>query len=60
MYECQVYQRCGVQRALKNRLLAEQNLQAKTLIASINEHMRDQRRSRAYYLRMLNNGYHRE
>eukprot|EP00975_Prorocentrum_lima_P064926 12900393-Prorocentrum_lima.AAC.1 len=28
LYECQVHQSCGMQRALERRLLAEQNFQA--------------------------------
>eukprot|EP00975_Prorocentrum_lima_P054912 11514447-Prorocentrum_lima.AAC.1 len=42
MYECQVYQSCGLQRALENTLLAEQNRQAKTLVKFISGHVRDQ------------------
>eukprot|EP00975_Prorocentrum_lima_P039868 8374578-Prorocentrum_lima.AAC.1 len=38
MYECQVYQSCGLQRALEDRLQVEQNPQAKTLIESISGH----------------------
>eukprot|EP00975_Prorocentrum_lima_P069974 12929334-Prorocentrum_lima.AAC.1 len=33
--ERKVYQSCGMQQALDNRVLAEQNLQAKVLVESI-------------------------
>eukprot|EP00975_Prorocentrum_lima_P028941 6081425-Prorocentrum_lima.AAC.1 len=36
--ECQVNQSCGMQQALENRLLEEQNLQARALIESISGH----------------------
>eukprot|EP00975_Prorocentrum_lima_P014708 3118423-Prorocentrum_lima.AAC.1 len=51
MYQCQVYQSCGMQRALENRQLAEQNLPAKALIESISGHVRDQQRSQEHHLR---------
>eukprot|EP00975_Prorocentrum_lima_P014991 3179663-Prorocentrum_lima.AAC.1 len=50
IYDCQVYQSCGMQRALENRLLAEQNLHARTLIESISGHMREQERSQEHHL----------
>eukprot|EP00975_Prorocentrum_lima_P062140 12884002-Prorocentrum_lima.AAC.1 len=31
-YECQLYDSCGMQRALENRLLEEQNIQARALV----------------------------
>eukprot|EP00975_Prorocentrum_lima_P020527 4321216-Prorocentrum_lima.AAC.1 len=38
IYECPVYQSCGMQLELENWLLVEQNLQARALIVSISGH----------------------
>eukprot|EP00975_Prorocentrum_lima_P055408 11622287-Prorocentrum_lima.AAC.1 len=34
-FECQVYESCGMQQSLENRLLAEQNHQARALIEAV-------------------------
>eukprot|EP00975_Prorocentrum_lima_P045516 9528261-Prorocentrum_lima.AAC.1 len=34
-FECQLYESCGMQRALANKLLAEHNNQARALIEAI-------------------------
>eukprot|EP00975_Prorocentrum_lima_P044274 9282126-Prorocentrum_lima.AAC.1 len=58
--ECKAYQSCGMQQALENRLLAEQNLQATVLAESINAHVREQQRAQESHLRTLNEEFHRE
>eukprot|EP00975_Prorocentrum_lima_P037618 7911280-Prorocentrum_lima.AAC.1 len=54
IYECRVFQSCGMQRELENRLPGEQNLQARDVIESISGHVREQQRSQEHNLRMLN------
>eukprot|EP00975_Prorocentrum_lima_P015293 3240512-Prorocentrum_lima.AAC.1 len=58
--ECKVYQSCGMQQALGNRMLAEQNLQAKVLVESISAHVREQQRAQEPHLRTLSEEFRRE
>eukprot|EP00975_Prorocentrum_lima_P013949 2965117-Prorocentrum_lima.AAC.1 len=52
MHECQVYESCGMQQALANRLLEEQNIQASALIEAISGHVRKQQRTQEGSLRI--------
>eukprot|EP00975_Prorocentrum_lima_P007918 1695535-Prorocentrum_lima.AAC.1 len=49
--ECKVYQSCGMQQALENNMLAEQNLQAKMLTEAVSTHLQDQQRAQESHLR---------